>query len=397
MRVVLAGLLAMSCDSNVAVETMDARVLPDAETPSDRTIAVDVSIRPPGHPFAAGTQPGSPWPMLGGTTGRIGRSPANGPVNANLRWKHSIGSPAGSASPVIAADGTVYLGSQAGKLFAIDATGVERWTLDVQSRMNGAAVIGRDGTIFIGANDALMRAISPDGTILRSVLTKGSISFSPVIDDDQIVYFFGDDVGAYGWSATSLFDLDAGCVGELSISFGRLYEDCGYYPSSPPERDSFAFHQEWFGGIFEVDGRSFHLTSGAGTFTAYDASDVKLWSVRMPVLDAGEYWIHRPSWAAAEDGSLRVTQDNRVYSVDPNGIRWMITLDCPCITTRPLVDAVGTTYFGAEDGIVRAVDANGQLLWSLSTGGPVRSSPAMAADGTLYIGSNDGNLYAVAP
>jgi ribosomal protein L37AE/L43A len=51
-------------------------------------------------------------------------------------------------------------------------------------------------------------------------------------------------------------------------------------------------------------------------------------------------------------------------------------------------------YFGSYDYKVYALDGDGQLKWSYTTGNPVDSSPAIGADGTVYIGSVDGNLYA---
>ncbi len=48
----------------------------------------------------------------------------------------------------------------------------------------------------------------------------------------------------------------------------------------------------------------------------------------------------------------------------------------------------------SDDHNVYALNPDGSLLWSYSTGGKVESSPAIGADGTVYIGSDDRKLYA---
>src|SRR5689334_15198334 len=39
--------------------------------------------------------------------------------------------------------------------------------------------------------------------------------------------------------------------------------------------------------------------------------------------------------------------------------------------------------------------APGELKWSFTTAGPVRSSPVIGANGLVYFGSLDGNVYAL--
>ena len=58
--------------------------------------------------------------------------------------------------------------------------------------------------------------------------------------------------------------------------------------------------------------------------------------------------------------------------------------------------AAGRVYFGSSvDDSVRCLDANnGEVLWTFTTGGPVRVAPTIAHD-HVYFGSDDGFAYCV--
>ena len=51
-------------------------------------------------------------------------------------------------------------------------------------------------------------------------------------------------------------------------------------------------------------------------------------------------------------------------------------------------------YVGCDNGEFYAINSDGSLKWSYTTGNEVWSSPAIAADGTVYVGSFDDKLYA---
>ena len=64
----------------------------------------------------------------------------------------------------------------------------------------------------------------------------------------------------------------------------------------------------------------------------------------------------------------------------------------PVKSSAAIVD--GKVYFGADDGLLYAIDlAKGQKLWHLLTGGPIESSP-LVIGGKVFVGSSDGFLYA---
>ncbi|MEE8190573.1 MAG: PQQ-binding-like beta-propeller repeat protein, partial [Candidatus Scalindua sediminis] len=59
------------------------------------------------------------------------------------------------------------------------------------------------------------------------------------------------------------------------------------------------------------------------------------------------------------------------------------------------IDSDGNVYFGSWDKKLYALNPDGMLKWSFTTGGAIKSSPAIGLDRTIYFGSSDGNFYAV--
>ena len=81
------------------------------------------------------------------------------------RWEFTTGSYV-SSSPAIGADGTVYVGSDDHRFYALDgATGAKRWEFDNRSQsyrspVNGLnAAIGADGTVYFGFDNGKVYAL----------------------------------------------------------------------------------------------------------------------------------------------------------------------------------------------------------------------------------------------
>ena len=56
--------------------------------------------------------------------------------------------------------------------------------------------------------------------------------------------------------------------------------------------------------------------------------------------------------------------------------------------SSPIVDSKGTTYFGADNGAIYAVDKNGRLVMNFQIGFEWDNRPALGPDGTLYIANS---------
>src|SRR6266478_2888464 len=67
-------------------------------------------------------------------------------------WAVRIGS-ASDSSPGVAPDGTIYFGTWAGKLWALNPNGSNKWTFTTHVEIRSSPAIGADGTIYFGCRD----------------------------------------------------------------------------------------------------------------------------------------------------------------------------------------------------------------------------------------------------
>ncbi|MBU1078597.1 MAG: VCBS repeat-containing protein, partial [Spirochaetes bacterium] len=76
-------------------------------------------------------------------------------------------------------------------------------------------------------------------------------------------------------------------------------------------------------------------------------------------------------------------------------ILWKYLTGGTIFDSSPAIGPDGTIYIGASDGVLYAINSDGSIKWSYSTGGDIYSSPAIGKDGTVYVGSTDNKVYAV--
>src|SRR4030042_1604255 len=92
------------------------------------------------------------WPSLGGSFQRSGRSEALGPGP-------------GTMGP----DGTLYVGSTDGRLFAIDPNGLPRWTWSAGGAIYSSPAVGSTGSVYVGSAHGARHAPRPHGPGRRGV------------------------------------------------------------------------------------------------------------------------------------------------------------------------------------------------------------------------------------
>jgi len=103
-----------------------------------------------------------------------------------------------SASPAVAPDGTIYIGSNLGILYAISPAGVELWRYETGLDIRSSAAISADGTIYFGAWNGFIYALYPNGTLKWRYLTRDRVYASPAIDANGSVCIGSFDGFVYG-------------------------------------------------------------------------------------------------------------------------------------------------------------------------------------------------------
>jgi outer membrane protein assembly factor BamB len=303
----------------------------------------------------------------------------------DLLWTYTTGGSVQS-SPSIA-DGTVFVGSNDGNVYALKAgTGAVLWSFPYGYPSESAVA---NGMVYVNCLDALNAST---GTLLWNsgvggpgppTLANGVLYLGSVDEDYAVNASDGSLVWQAHWGYRTagsaayaneliylcndvLYALDAATGGD-SIIMGAGCTDAG---TSPAVADGVVY--VGWGNVVEA------LNASTGAV---------LWSY--PTGNT----IEGPP--AVANGVVYIgSDDNNLYALNANTgtLLWTYTTG-GFVTSAPAV-ANGVVYVGSDDNKLYALNAStGALLWSYTTGGSVESSPAIA-NGVLYVGSDDGNLYA---
>jgi outer membrane protein assembly factor BamB len=338
-------------------------------------------------------------------------SQAAAPAPGEKLWEFQTGG--GASSPAIGFDGTVYVGSDDGKVYAINgATGDKVWEFQTGGMVDSSPCVGPDGTIFIGSSDAQVYALDgATGHKLWSFATVPWVSSSPALAANGTLYAGAgrpaDNDNIYALSAASaqqLWMFQAG-FGEGARSSPALDVDGTVFVGAVGK--VFAFdgptgEMRWqfaAGGFVESSpaigaNRTVYVGSLDGKIYCLNtATGQKIWE--FPTAFLGPV---SSSPVIGPDGTVYVGSfEGRLYAL--SGLTGQAIWDfpmAPSVFSTAALAADGTLYIGSSDGKVYALNASsGQEVWEFQTGGPVNSSPAIGADGTVYIGSSDGKLYAL--
>ncbi|MEN6611015.1 MAG: PKD domain-containing protein [Methanoregulaceae archaeon] len=279
------------------------------------------------------------------------------PVRGHAVWTYTTGS-AVSSSPAIIG-GIVYVGSEDGNLYAINAdSGTLVWKYQTGSYISSSPKVS-DGIVYVGGGDRVLYAISTGtGTPVWTYQTGSGISSSPAIADgvvyagseDGTIYAISADSGTLLWSAKTGNFLHSSPV----VSEGTLY----------------------FGSY---DHNVYAINATTGT---------RVWNYT-----SGNTILSSP---AVADGFVYIgSYDRNVYALDAGSgaVVWKFTTG-NTVLSSPTV-AGGRVYIGSSDGNIYARDAvTGSALWTYTTGNKVDSTP-FVADGIVYAGNAGGNFYAI--
>lgn len=376
----------------------------------------------------------APWPMFRHDALHSGRSPYTGPQTPTVKWRFKTGGGV-SSSPAVAADGTVYVGSKDGHLYAINPQGTLKWRYRTGSWVYSSPAVGAHGTIYVGSLDGCVYALNPDGKLRWKHRTGVMIVSSPTIGPDQRVYIgcrdgclyvFGPDGKLDGKLAGAAFDSSPAIAGDGTVYSCTTRGLCAFFPDGTPRwirpLGSWTLSSPAIGSdrtaYVSAEMTSFG-ESGGGPATPRDWADFCAVSRQgrlkwrysvLPVTVVTHRAVtpssrhERSASTSTSSGSSPAIGDDAtvyfgcgdgcLYALTPGRVvRWRFATGDK-ITSSPAVDATGTVYVGSNDGCLYAINPNGTLKWFYKTGGWVTSSPAIGADGTIYVGSYDGYLYA---
>jgi outer membrane protein assembly factor BamB len=149
----------------------------------------------------------------------------------NHLWDGSCGSIEGS--PVIANDGTIYIGSRNNYLYALNPDGSRKWRYKTRGRIAASPVIGDDGTLYVTTQDArrdVLYAISAEGKLLwkhKFVSLEETTYGSPVMDQNGILYVMVTDINLQE-NNNKVFAFHTGSSGPANSPWPMFQQNAGH-------------------------------------------------------------------------------------------------------------------------------------------------------------------------
>ena len=275
---------------------------------------------------------------------------APGGPSPQVAWMVDLGATRVMASPTVAPDGTIYVGTAAGQLFAIGPDGRVLWTAQTGPTVKSAAAVGLDGTIYHPTSDGKMYAVSPQGQV------KWTFDFGEHLGPTPLVTSQASGPGGGGGGANGVGSGASPTVGpDGTIYIGA--NNSNMYAVLPDGGMKWLFEAErelagiWTTPALSADGSTIYFGANKGGLYAVNTSD----------------------------GSRR----------------WQFPV-YGSIYASSVLDNRGVLYTGATIEHLYAVDsARGEQVWDLDVHNEIWSAPSIRPDGTLVIADRGGIVQVI--
>jgi parallel beta-helix repeat protein len=348
------------------------------------------------------------WTTFKGNFERTGYTTSPAPESNATAWIFQTGGSISSA-PVVAA-GMVFVGSNDGYLYAVNATtGQEMWNFWTGPDINSPTVA--HGHVFVTTKSGNVFAINIF-TGLQSwsqTVTEQLGEGAPVVTNSKVIVNAKQSIFALNYSTGEIV-WHENTIRAISIS-ALSYSD-GVIQALVIRNSTHAENDVALIMLHEEDGDFFSFMSYCSTLNQEIISSptvVKGYNQMWPCLCAykTELFFEVPNQKATLDGvtdASPAVADNicylptssQVYAFDitTHDIKWQRAINGENCTSAPVV-ADEKVFFGMHNGYIYAFGAlDGGFLWSYKTEGAIVAAPAVS-DGVLFVGSLDGNLYAI--
>ncbi len=379
----------------------------------------DVAAAAPSVPLAKG----SPWPKFRGNAAQTGRTEAKPQPSSAQPWRYATGKGIFS-SPVVGADGTIYVGSADRTFYALREDGTLAWKLLTGEIIDSSGLLDDRGRVYFGSGDSKLRALdAATGNVVWTMQAddpatnhafinwfEGNVAIGPggalyVPNDNFNLYAVDRDSGAVSWrfkmpdQTWSLPAVDAasgalyvGNNNTVALLGANVYQidpsgESGWQANTPGTNAASPMLTTDGGGAMFVGGFD-------GFVHAYAQKDgAELWSF------ATRDHVYSSPAQGLDGAVVQPSTDGTIYALDPKtgAVRWTYDVGEP-VRSSPAVDGDGTIYFGAGDGRLYALNGDGTLRWSMQLIADARndlnSSPALGAH-AIYLGGEDGGIFSV--
>ncbi len=296
----------------------------------------------------------------------------------------------------------------------LDTRIVQRWTVELDGRVQHAAPVVSDGAVFAAGVGDSVYGLSDEGTAVSTDWQRsrsGALSDSgPVYADETIyvgsggglLYAFDAETGSEAWTYDTAdpFPSDGSAVASTpAVADGTVYVGANDGVVHAVSDGEFEWAVDVGSAVISdlavADG-TVVVTTRSGDVVALDADDTgaELWRVETD----GSFEASSPVIA---DGTVYVASD-AVYalSLADGSEEWTGAFGGTSVSTPTVFD--GAVHVGDDEGSVTAFDADGgDLLWETDlTDDEIATSPVvLASDEVVHIlaVSVDGEFGALSP
>ena len=330
--------------------------------------------------------PEEDWPMFQHDIAHTGATGCPLPANLQKKWVKPLAGTAGTpydilwSSPVVA-DGVVYVGTDAGILYAFDAqTGDPIAERNLNSPIHGTPCVA-DGRVYVGTYNGTLHVLS-----------------APGLGVEWTVSFPGDSItgGVTVFSGAAYFGTEAMKLHTLDL---LSHTDRSGSPASIPSAVRYttpAIDESFQGGArCYISDASCYITAarcdtGAWRWEWYEDSTPMYAS---PVIHNGQVFV------GSDFNRVYALVDTGESAPDANHVWWLSTAGS--VRSTPAASN-GRLYFGCSSYAVSmyCLDLSTRnAAWTAAFGNPaasVSASPLLSIPSKLlFVATDDGNLYAV--
>lgn len=347
--------------------------------------------------------------MQHGGPRRTHRVHALGPKTLEIGWKTDVGGPVAAQVTTSPDEATLYVATLGGDLVALARlNGAKLWTVKLGDRGYAAPLVLDDGSIWVGSDAKKMFGVTPAGAIVHRIDLEGEADTSAVnASDGTIVFAAGSRVMAIRRGGDVAWRFAA----KGKVFTAPAITADGYVIAGSQDHRVYAIDQKgvaaWSTDLgADVDGApvigddgAIYVGTDAGEVVRLEPNGKIAW--RAP---AGGFV--RGGLSLGRNGDVLVGTYGpapRVIRVGPDGaLKGAFSIQGTGakefgIHGGPLEDDEGALYFGTQDDAVYALDPDGSVRWSFKTGADVDAPLTLLEGGGLVVPSEDGSVTLLVP
>ena len=367
-------------------------------SPGQIVLWISLSLQAPMFAQSSSAEKES-WPQFRGNPALTGVAKSTLPSQLKVQWTFEAGEAIESSAAI--SDGTVYVGSQAGELLAIDLrSGRLRWKYKASEAIGESSPCVSNGIVYIGDLSGVFHAVDVQtGKALWTFKTASEIKSSPVVVGDRVL------IGSYDETLYCLMARTGTEVWRFRIN-GPVHCTVGV----AGDIAYISGCDEVFRAIRISDGKEvFQVSSEAytGASPALQGTHAYFGTFSNEVLGVSlekkqVVWRYEnkqrqfPFYSSAALAQGRVIlggRDKQVHCLDAISGKAIWTFATQAKVDSSAAVSGSRVYIGSNDGRFYVLDIEkGAKLWEFEAGAPLSASPAIG-EGRVVIGSQDGRLY----